>query len=254
MESAGRQRRADAAAAVGQHEHEESQVSGRTVCRRAHRQGYGRHDSRGHVRRFPRSRPRPAQLDRKRRRSCQSHGFAREGRHFHEGSHGKARRGRCETFRRCVQAVAGGDRQNRWRACVSLNSQRYMLPEKVESLVKASLEDWKQNDKVRRLWQRDASGWTGSYESQWLGWLDITATQLAQIEQFKKVAGDVKKAKFKHALLLGMGGAGLFPEVLRMTFAKIKVFPVLPFFDSTHPPHIKTSQPPAPPNAPTCTV
>ncbi len=114
-----------------------------------------------------------------------------------------------------------------------------MLPEKVESLVKASLEDWKQNDKVRRLWQRDASVWTGSDESQWLGWLDITATQLAQIEQFKKVAADVKKAKFKHALLLGMGGSSLCPEVLRMTFGKIKGFPVLHVLDSTDPAQIK---------------
>jgi transaldolase/glucose-6-phosphate isomerase len=114
-----------------------------------------------------------------------------------------------------------------------------MLPEKLESLVKASLEDWKQNEKVRRLWQRDASVWTGSDESQWLGWLDITATQLAQIEQFKKVAADVKKAKFKHALLLGMGGSSLCPEVLRMTFGKIKGFPVLHVLDSTDPAQIK---------------
>jgi transaldolase/glucose-6-phosphate isomerase len=122
---------------------------------------------------------------------------------------------------------------------VSLNSQRYMLPEKLESLVKASLEDWKKNDKVRQLWQRDASVWTGSDESQWLGWLDITATQLAQIEQFKKVAADVKKAKFKHALLLGMGGSSLCPEVLRMTFGKVKGFPVMHVLDSTDPAQIK---------------
>src|ERR1700724_3608886 len=114
-----------------------------------------------------------------------------------------------------------------------------MLPEKLESLVKASLEDWKQNDKVRRLWQRDASVWTGSDEDQWLGWLDITATQLAQLDVLKKVAADVKKAKFKHALLLGMGGSSLCPEVLRMTFGKIKGHPTLHVLDSTDPAQIK---------------
>jgi transaldolase / glucose-6-phosphate isomerase len=114
-----------------------------------------------------------------------------------------------------------------------------MLPEKLEGLVKASIEDWKKNDKVRRLWQRDGSVWTGSDEGQWLGWLDIVATQLAQIEQFKRVAADVKKAKFKHALLLGMGGSSLCPEVLRMTFGKIKGFPVLHVLDSTDPAQIK---------------
>jgi transaldolase/glucose-6-phosphate isomerase len=115
-----------------------------------------------------------------------------------------------------------------------------MLPEKLESLVKAALEDWKRNDKVRRLWQRDASVWTGSDEGQWLGWLDIVEKQLAQLDVFKKVAADVKKAKFKHALLLGMGGSSLCPEVLRMTFGKIKGFPELHVLDSTDPVQIKT--------------
>jgi len=114
-----------------------------------------------------------------------------------------------------------------------------MLPEKLEGLVKATLDDWTKNEKVRRLWQRDASVWTGSDEGQWLGWLDITEKQLAQLDAFKKVAADVKKAKFKHALLLGMGGSSLCPEVLRMTFGKIKGFPALHVLDSTDPAQIK---------------
>jgi transaldolase/glucose-6-phosphate isomerase len=122
---------------------------------------------------------------------------------------------------------------------VSLNSQLYMLPDKLEAVVKASLDDWKQNDKVRRLWQRDASVWTRTDEAQWLGWLDITEQQLAQLDLFKKVAADIKKAKFKHALLLGMGGSSLCPEVLRLTFGKIKGFPELHVLDSTDPAQIK---------------
>jgi transaldolase / glucose-6-phosphate isomerase len=122
---------------------------------------------------------------------------------------------------------------------VSLNSQHYTLPEKLEGLVKATVEDWKKNDKVRRLWQRDAALWTGSDEGQWLGWLDIVEKQLGQLDVFKKVATDVKKAKFKHALLLGMGGSSLCPEVLRMTFGKIKGFPQLHVLDSTDPAQIK---------------
>jgi transaldolase/glucose-6-phosphate isomerase len=114
-----------------------------------------------------------------------------------------------------------------------------MLPEKLEALVNASLDDWKKNAKVRSLWQRDASVWTGSDEGQWLGWLDIVEKQLAQLDVFKKVAADVKKAKFKHALLLGMGGSSLCPEVLRMTFGKIKGFPALHVLDSTDPAQIK---------------
>jgi transaldolase/glucose-6-phosphate isomerase len=122
---------------------------------------------------------------------------------------------------------------------VSLNRQSYKLPETLAGEVKASLDDWKKNDKVKRLWQRDASLWTGTDESNWLGWLDITKEQLAHIDVLKSIAADVKKAKFKHALLLGMGGSSLCPEVLRMTFGKIKGFPELHVLDSTDPAQIK---------------
>jgi transaldolase/glucose-6-phosphate isomerase len=122
---------------------------------------------------------------------------------------------------------------------VSLNRQSYKLPATLSGAVKASLEDWKANNKVKRLWQHDASVWTGADENNWLGWLDITAEQLAHLDALKAVAADAKKAKFKHALLLGMGGSSLCPEVLRLTFGKIKGFPELHVLDSTDPAQIK---------------
>ena len=89
--------------------------------------------------------------------------------------------------------------------------------------------------KVRRLWARDASLWTGTDEGNWLGWLGITEDQLAHKQHLEDVAKDVKAAGFKHALLLGMGGSSLCPEVLRMTFGKIDGFPELFVLDSTDP-------------------
>jgi transaldolase/glucose-6-phosphate isomerase len=105
--------------------------------------------------------------------------------------------------------------------------------------VAASLDDWKKNNKVARLWQKDATLWSGTDESNWLGWLTITEEQLAHIDALKQIAGEVKKARFKHALLLGMGGSSLCPEVLRMTFGKIKGFPELHVLDSTDPAQIR---------------
>jgi transaldolase / glucose-6-phosphate isomerase len=122
---------------------------------------------------------------------------------------------------------------------VSLNRQAYKLPGPLAGAVASSLEDWKQNNKVARLWQKDASLWSGTDESNWLGWLTITEEQLAHIDALKRIAEDVKKARFKHALLLGMGGSSLCPEVLRMTFGKIKGFPELHVLDSTDPAQIK---------------
>ena len=122
---------------------------------------------------------------------------------------------------------------------MSLNRQTYKLPGPLAGAVAASLEEWKKNNKVARLWQKDASLWSGTDESNWLGWLTITEEQIAHIDALKQIAEDVKKARFKHALLLGMGGSSLCPEVLRMTFGKIKGYPELHVLDSTDPAQIK---------------
>ncbi|MGH7381534.1 MAG: bifunctional transaldolase/phosoglucose isomerase, partial [Candidatus Methylomirabilales bacterium] len=101
-----------------------------------------------------------------------------------------------------------------------------------------TLDDWRINGKVRRLWARDASLWTGTDEGKWLGWLSITEDQLAQIGHLTAIAEEVKGAGFQHALLLGMGGSSLCPEVLKMTFGKIHGHPELHILDSTDPAQI----------------
>ena len=122
---------------------------------------------------------------------------------------------------------------------MSVNRLAYKLPKELQAALAASLEDWKKNNKVARLWQKDASLWSNADEGKWLGWLTITDEQLANLNTLKQFAAEVKKAKFKHMLLLGMGGSSLCPEVLRMTFGKIAGFPELHVLDSTDPAQIK---------------
>ena len=122
---------------------------------------------------------------------------------------------------------------------MSVNQQTCTLPEDIANAVAASLEDWRKHNKIARLWKKDASLWTRTDESNWLGWLHIVEQQLSHVEAFKRITEDVKKGGFKHALLLGMGGSSLCPEVLRMTFGKIKGFPELHVLDSTDPLQIK---------------
>ena len=142
-------------------------------------------------------------------------------------------------FADAFHRASGGHRQVRWRARVSLNRQTYKLPGSLSGPFAAARDDWKKNEKVRRLWQRDASLWTGTDENKWLDWLGITEEQLAHLSAFQEIAADVKQAGFKHALLLGMGGSSLCPEVLRMTFGKIDGYPELHVLDSTDPAQIK---------------
>jgi transaldolase/glucose-6-phosphate isomerase len=133
---------------------------------------------------------------------------------------------------------ATGSRQGQ-ESAAKINSVSYTLPTKLSAAVDNALTDWAKNDKVRRLWRADASLWSGSDENHWLGWLGITDDQVAHNAALTSLAAEVKQAVFKHALLLGMGGSSLCPEVLRLTFGKIEGFPELHVLDSTDPAQIK---------------
>ena len=118
-----------------------------------------------------------------------------------------------------------------------IDRQSYKLPDDLDAAVKATLEDWRVNGKIRRLWALDASLWTGTDEANWLGWLGIVTDQLEHIDHLKAIAKDAKS--FKHVVLLGMGGSSLCPEVMKLTFGKTKGYPELHVLDSTDPQQIK---------------
>lgn len=76
---------------------------------------------------------------------------------------------------------------------------------------------------IQHLWQKQGSAWKSDAKAQesissFLGWLnvaDFVRPQLASIEAFAK---EVKAAGFTHAVLCGMGGSSLCPEVFRRVF------------------------------------
>jgi transaldolase/glucose-6-phosphate isomerase len=115
----------------------------------------------------------------------------------------------------------------------------WSLPESMAAAVNDSLAEWRAEAKVRRLWARDASLWTGRDEAQWLGWLGITNGQLAHLDRLTSVAEAARHAGFSDVLLLGMGGSSLGPEVLRTTFGNTTGFPELHVLDSTDPAQVK---------------
>jgi transaldolase/glucose-6-phosphate isomerase len=120
-----------------------------------------------------------------------------------------------------------------------VSKQTYKLPEALANLVQTNMDDWRASGKVRRLWQRDASLWTGTDEANWLGWLGITEQQIANRDNLRRLADEVKREGFTDILLLGMGGSSLCPEVLEKTFGRIAGFPQLHVLDSTDPAQIK---------------
>ncbi len=78
-------------------------------------------------------------------------------------------------------------------------------------------------DFCRRLWMRDGSLWTGRPAVQAaiphaLGWLTAPEMMLERVDELVAFAEEVAGAGFTHALLLGMGGSSLFPDVCRQVF------------------------------------
>ena len=76
------------------------------------------------------------------------------------------------------------------------------LPESLATTVKATIADWQSRGTIERLWNRDATLWTGTDEANWLGWLDIVEEQIAQQDQLRKLAKEVQSRGFQQVLLL----------------------------------------------------
>jgi glucose-6-phosphate isomerase len=88
---------------------------------------------------------------------------------------------------------------------------------------------------VERIWARDAALWTGAGEDRWLGWLDEPTRMRERIPDLQRFAEDVRGGEFDAAVVLGMGGSSLAPEVFRRGF-DVEWFHVL---DTTHPKAIR---------------
>lgn len=146
-----------------------------------------------------------------------------------------------EAFDKLLAAV---DKTRQTAAIPRIKHQTYTLPADFAAKVEASLSEWQAEGKVRRLWARDATLWTGKDEANWLGWFGATEDHAAHLAHLKDMAEEaqkqVKKLGFTHALLLGMGGSSLCPEVMTETFGKQEGFPKFHILDSTDSAQIKT--------------
>lgn len=121
-----------------------------------------------------------------------------------------------------------------------IDEQKLALGAGIEKAVEKSTEEWRASAKIRRLWHKDKSVWTGDDENKWLGWL--TSPAAADIADYEDFAKRVKGQKFTDAVVLGMGGSSLGPEVLAETFARKSGFPKLHVLDSTDPAQVRTME------------
>lgn len=104
--------------------------------------------------------------------------------------------------------------------------------------VMSRLSRWKSQDFVIRLKKKDASLWPSSTQEeivQRLGWLTLPSMMKGQTGEICSFRDKTVAECFSHAVLCGMGGSSLAPEVFQAAFGNAPGFPELIVADSTHP-------------------
>jgi transaldolase/glucose-6-phosphate isomerase len=104
-------------------------------------------------------------------------------------------------------------------------------------LVGEVLADLKAQQVLTRIWAHDHTVWKDAPTeiTNRLGWLHIAELMQDALHQIEGVVNDVRQAGYTHALLLGMGGSSLAPEVFRKTFGVKPGYLDLAVLDSTDP-------------------
>lgn len=125
-----------------------------------------------------------------------------------------------------------------------MNTQKtgasFLAPQDAQHAVASSWAILDQQQAAARIWQHDASLWKSDPAVQEkirdrLGWLTVANTMQAQRNEIADLVNQVRQAGYKSAVLLGMGGSSLCPEVLRLTFGTAPGYLNLFVLDTTDP-------------------
>jgi len=116
-----------------------------------------------------------------------------------------------------------------------LDSPAFLAPPR--PAVDAALADLGARRVIDRIWARDHTVWRPEPAeiANRLGWLDVAARMRSEVGAIRAWVDGVRAAGFTHALLLGMGGSSLAPEVFRQTFGVAPGHLDLAVLDSTDP-------------------
>lgn len=120
-----------------------------------------------------------------------------------------------KSFKDAFESLLASIDDRRQKAIAELGSLRDRIPARVTGL--------KDNATVARLFEKDATLWTADKKGQEeiairLGWLTAPQTGAALLPDLETLMMECQQEGLTNALLLGMGGSSLAPEVLAMTF------------------------------------
>src|SRR4051812_42092865 len=118
------------------------------------------------------------------------------------------------------------------------------VPERYADAVSARLQTAADEDVVARIWRKDGTLWApeGTPEvTNRLGWLDIAERSRQQLGELNALRDELLHEGYTDAVVLGMGGSSLAPEVFRQSFGKQENRLTLHVLDSTHPAEVKAT-------------
>ncbi len=106
-----------------------------------------------------------------------------------------------------------------------------------ERRVKIALKELKENQIIEKIWNLDHTVWKPEPTeiSNRLGWLVSPKGMMDSRVEIAVFVEEVREAGYTHAVLLGMGGSSLAPEVFRFTFGVKDGYLDLAVLDSTEP-------------------
>ncbi len=113
-----------------------------------------------------------------------------------------------------------------------------VLPDDVEPAIAARVEAAAEQKVTQRIWRKDETLWAeaGTPEiANRLGWLTITEPMREAAGDLRAFADECRADGLTDAVLLGMGGSSLAPEVIRRSFGDTEGGLTLHVLDSTDP-------------------
>lgn len=116
--------------------------------------------------------------------------------------------------------------------------------EKFKPAILKSIEKFNNENIVTRIWEKDHTVWKESPDeiTNRLGWLQSPDSTTEVISEINHFVDQVRAEGFTNALLLGMGGSSLAPEVFRKTFGVKEGYLELFVLDSTEPGAVLNSE------------
>ena len=107
----------------------------------------------------------------------------------------------------------------------------------LQMAVEECLRGMRQQDVINRIWQHDHTVWKDEPTdiANRLGWLHSPDAMLEKIVDLTAFADEIRKEGFNQAILCGMGGSSLAPEVYYKTFGARGRYLDVKILDSTDP-------------------